>query len=54
VTHFGPALGATAAELLGRDLTREVGALVVVIDHAASSETSELPPEQGSASRFRE
>jgi hypothetical protein len=45
VTHFGPALGATAAELLGRDLTREVGALVVVIDHAASSET----PDQGAS-----
>ena len=49
VVHFGPALGAAAADLLAHDLTREIGDPVVVVDQVASPEASEAPPEQGAS-----
>ncbi|WP_437800079.1 DUF389 domain-containing protein [Sorangium sp. So ce693] len=47
VVHVGPALGASAADLLGRALSRELGAEVAVQDRAISPEPIVAEPAGG-------
>ncbi|WP_437338591.1 hypothetical protein [Sorangium sp. So ce394] len=47
VVHVGPALGAPAADLLGRALSRELGAEVAVQDRAIAPEPIVAEPEGG-------
>ncbi|MCC6551626.1 MAG: DUF389 domain-containing protein [Polyangiaceae bacterium] len=47
VVHAGPELGAAGAELLGRSLSRELGADVAVRDLAISPEPIAAAPEEG-------